>query len=139
MDIQPVTLFHGTTLFHAELIVANGPDLAFVKPVAQAFFACYAHGPFAASGSPETYACLASRNNREHRGPAILVFDVPAYIVNMAIDDYFPRRAGFVAFEEGPKLIALQVAWANLKKRIIPFDCRKLISDFERKVIHHIA
>ncbi|MBY0229717.1 MAG: hypothetical protein K2W96_10595 [Gemmataceae bacterium] len=122
-------LFHGTTLIRACRIEAAGPDPDWIEPggttPAENFSACLPSGPFAASGRPESYACLKAaavlRDGRDEGGPAILLMEVPDGIIALAVDEHMPLSQGFVRFDQGPALSALLAAWRGLRKRVIPF------------------
>ena len=115
-------LFHGTTVWRAQQLVARGPDADFIEPGgntnAENFSACLPFGPFECTDTPEEYAWgksrTAAREGRDEGGPAILIVDVPDDIIVMAVDVWFPLTQGFVQFDRGPSLVALMAAWPKL-------------------------
>ena len=123
-------LFHGTTYHRAVQIRDAGPDPDYIEPggreCAEGFWACLAFGPFDCSGRPEQYAVgkdrAAVEEGRDEGGPAILIFDVPDDVVELAVDDWFPLSQGFVQFDRGIPLTALRGRWKNLKRRVIAFQ-----------------
>jgi hypothetical protein len=120
-------LFHGTTYWRAERIMARGPDVDFIEPGgstrAENFSACTAFGPFTASGRPESYAvkkaAAVARDGRDEGGPAILLFEVPDEVIALAADEFLPLSQGFVQFDPGAGIEALLAAWRSLRKRVM--------------------
>lgn len=53
-------------------------------------------------------------------GAVILEVDVPEAIINLAVNEYFPRSQGLVQFDRGAGLEELREAWPALQKVIKP-------------------
>lgn len=107
-------LLHGTTLRRAERILELGPDSRFREPGGQAtadgFSTCLQPGPFH-FGTPEEYARGKAKEFPDEGGPAILLLDVPAEVVQSAANEWFPLSQGLVQFDPGSGLEALLAAW----------------------------
>lgn len=125
----PVILHHGTTLHRARSIEANGPDPNYYEPggrhlpPAEAFSTCFTDGRPCRQGTAETYARGKAANFPNEGGPAILEVEVPAWIVDILLND--PLQAAFAnsgeaRFEPGFGLEELLAEWPNLTKRVIP-------------------
>jgi hypothetical protein len=119
-------LLHGTTRWRAERIIANGPDPDFVEPGggprAENFSTYLETGPFI-FGSPEEYARLKDNGFPSEGGPVILVIDVPADIIDLAVNATFlPLSQGVVQFDRGGGLDELRAAWPTLAKYIVEVD-----------------
>lgn len=72
--------------------------------------------------TPEDYARGKARNFPSESGPAILEIEVPAWIVDILLND--PLQSGFARsgearFEFGFGLEELLTAWPSLTKRVI--------------------
>jgi hypothetical protein len=70
-------------------------------------------------GTPEDYARRKAAGFPAEGGPVILRVDVPDEIVDLAVDEYFPRSQGVVQFDEGAGLEELRAAWPELPKQIV--------------------
>ncbi len=64
------------------------------------------------------YACRKAANFPDEGGPAMLRVDVPDEIIDLTVDEYFPRSQGLVQFDRGTGLEELQSAWGQLPKEI---------------------
>jgi hypothetical protein len=74
-------------------------------------------GPFL-FGTVEQYALSKSRQFPDEGGPVILAVDVPAEIIQKAVNDWFPLSQGLVQFDQGSGLEELLQAWPTLAKEI---------------------
>ena len=95
-------LFHGTTVWRAQLLLERGPDPDFIEPAgntrAENFSACLPFGPFECTDRPEEYAWgkarAAAREGRDEGGHALLIVDVPDGIIALAVDESVPPESG---------------------------------------------
>lgn len=119
-------LLHGTTRHRAERIRAQGPDPNFVEAGssvrAENFSAYLEQGPFL-FGLPEDYACRKAADFPSEGGAAILVVEVPAEIIALAVNEWFPLSQGLVQFDLGRGLEELLAAWPTLWKGIRLVEC----------------
>jgi hypothetical protein len=116
-------LLHGTTLYRAERIVANGPDLDFIEPgdgpSAEEFSALLDTGRTDVVGSAQEYAIRKAANFPDEGGPVVLAVEVPDAIVDLAFDAFLPRSQGLVQFDrDGEALRLLLQTWPSLPKQI---------------------
>jgi hypothetical protein len=116
-------LLHGTTLYRAERIVANGPDLDFIEPggapPADEFSTLLDTGRTDIVGSAQEYAIRKAVNFPGEGGPVVLAVEVPDAIVELTFDAFLPRSQGLVQFDrEGEALRLLLQAWPSLPKQI---------------------
>ena len=99
----------------------HGPNSRFQEPGGQAlddgFSLTLETGPFY-FGTAEDYARGKAREFPNEGGPAILAIDVPADIVQKAVNDWFPLSQGLVQFDSGAGLEELMMAWETLAKEI---------------------
>ena len=126
----PLTiLHHGTTLWRARAIEANGPDPDFREPgtgslpPAEGFSTVIGDGRPCGTGTPE----VAARNKHAlfpiEGGPAILEVSVPEWIMAILYADPIAAglaRGGEIRFEPESGLTELRAEWHNLTKRVIP-------------------
>ena len=105
--------------------MAHGPDPDFIEPGgtrAEGFSTSLASGPFPL-GKPEQYAINKAKIFSSEGGPAILEFEVPDEIVQIAVDSWYPLSQGVIQFDEyRPGLEELREVWSSLSKQIIPVD-----------------
>jgi hypothetical protein len=115
-------LFHGTTLHRAERIVLTGPDLDFIEPgggPVDEFSMLLDTGRTDVVGSARDYASRKAANFPSEGGPAIVVVDVPDYILDLAFDAFLPRSQGLVQFDRDSTALQLLLqAWPGLPKEI---------------------
>jgi hypothetical protein len=110
-------LRHGTTRQRADAILKAGPDPNFLEPGGfdpARGFSIYPSGASASVGTPEQYAAGKAANFPNEGGPAIVEIEVPADIIDLAID-----AGGEIRFEPGFGLEELRRAWHQLPKRIV--------------------
>lgn len=125
----PITLQHGTTLWRAREIDANGPDPDFREPgtgylpPAEGFSTVIADGRPCDTGTPEMAAWTKDALFPNEGGPAILEVEVPVWIMNILYADpiaYWVALGGEIRFEPQSGLDELLAEWHNLTKRVIP-------------------
>jgi hypothetical protein len=128
-DPPATVLHHGTTLWRARAIEANGPDPRFREPhskrlcPAEAFSTVIGDGRPCSTGTPE----LAAREKHalfpDDGGPAILEVTLPARIMALLYADPIAAglaRSGEILFDPESGLNELLAEWPNLTKRVIP-------------------
>jgi hypothetical protein len=113
-------LLHGTTRARADAILAGGPDPRLTGP--EGFSTYLEHGPFL-FGPPTAYACAKAAAFPTEGGGALLAVDVPDSIIDLTIDEYFPRSQGLIQFDAGAGLEELRAAWSTLRKEVRLVEC----------------
>ena len=110
-------LRHGTTRQRAEAILKVGPDPSFLEPggfdPAHGFSTSPVGGPTSV-GTPEQYAAGKAKHFPNEGGPVIVEIEVPADIIDLAID-----AGGEIRFEPGFGLEELRQAWPRISKRMV--------------------
>jgi hypothetical protein len=99
----------------------HGPDPCFQEPgghdLDDGFSMNLEAGPFH-FGSVEEYARGKARQFPDEGGPVILAVDVPAEIVQKAVNEWFPLSQGLVQFDDGSGLEELLGIWPSLFKEM---------------------
>ena len=123
-----IILHHGTTLYRAQRIVANGPDAYFVEPGSGGvrpeppeFSTTRLDHPFAL-GRSERYAHGKSLNFPNEGGPVILELEVPADVIAILEADLIAAAkmaSGDTCFDDAVGIKDLLAAWPGIPKRII--------------------
>lgn len=125
----PTILYHGTTLWRARSIEANGPDPDYREPgtgslpPAEGFSTVIGDGRPCSTGTPEMAARGKAAHFPDEGGPAILEVNVPAWIMAILYADPIAAglaRSGEIRFEPESGLNELRAEWRNLLKRVIP-------------------
>ncbi len=133
-------LMHGTTRARAERIVQHGPDVCFVEPAGMGVaenFSFTAEGAPSAVGDSAAYARGKAAAFPDELGAAIVVVEVPAELVRMAVVEHLALfgglieyndeadanelvaySGGVVQFDKGPSLDRLLAMWGSLAKEI---------------------
>src|SRR5262249_13389361 len=110
-------------------IEVRGPDPNYLEPggnplpPAEAFSTCFTDGRPSLQGTPEMYARGKAAIFPNEGGPAILEIQVPAWIVDILLNDPLQgafARSGEARFEPGFGLEELLAEWPTLAKRVIP-------------------
>jgi hypothetical protein len=128
-DPTATVLRHGTTLWRARAIEANGPDPRYREPdsgqlpPAEGFSTVIAEGRPCSTGTPELAARKKDALFPDEGGPAILEVTVPARIMALLYADPIAAalaRSGEIRFDPESGLNELLAEWRNLTRRVIP-------------------
>ena len=129
LEPSAFVLQHGTTLWRARAIEANGPDSTFREPgserlpPAEGFSTVIGDGRLCATGSPEMAARQKAALFPDEGGPAILEISVPQRIMAIVYSDPIAAglaRGGEIRFDPECGLNELRAEWHKLAKRVVP-------------------